>query len=62
MKITINTYAEHKSLGRQEIYPRRIMGSILLAPGASSSCVGCSSCSCAAIKSPEDAALLGGVE
>lgn len=48
MRLAVSSFAEHKTAGFQRVIPILGPGLTLLAPGASSSCVGCSSCSSAA--------------
>jgi hypothetical protein len=48
MSIAIEGFLEHKTAGRQQIFGAQATD-MLIAPGASSSCLGCSSCSTAAV-------------
>jgi hypothetical protein len=52
MQLTTISFVEHKSSCNQDVMPGRLSPANLLLPGASSCCLGSSSCSCAAIRSP----------
>ncbi len=49
MKLVTSSFVEHKSAGNQRMSSRLGAGTTILVPGGSCSCVGCSSCSSAAI-------------
>jgi hypothetical protein len=52
MKLVTSSFCEHKSAGNQRLASHLGIGTTILVPGASCSCLGCSSCSSAAMVSP----------